>query len=93
LDEPRVDGPMANVPVAMVTACVVYAVLQRLNLHDGNLNRVAKSVGLTGAGVKNRLGIIKETYDLGQLDGAEELFKAEPSDEELAEETEENAEE
>ncbi len=94
LDEPRVDGPVANVPIAMVTACVVYAILQRLNLHDGNLNCVAKAVGLTGAGVKNRLAIIKEAHDLGHLPQAAELFKAETDDnDKTADETEDSAEE
>ena len=56
--------------------CVVYAILQQLNLHTGNLNAVADAVGLgrSGAGVKNRLKNLKESFEEGSCPELEELF-------------------
>ena len=76
LEEPTVDGPLTNVPISIIVVCVVYAILQQLNLHTGNLNAVADAVGLgrSGAGVKNRLKNLKESFEEGSCPELEELF-------------------
>jgi hypothetical protein len=75
LDEPSLDGPLANVPINMVAACVVYTVLERFGLHNGNLSCVAAAVGLSGAGVKSRLQEMRRLHEAGELPGGDELFK------------------
>ena len=93
LDEPSIDGPVANMAIGMVAACAMYAVLERFNLHERNLNCVAKAVGLSGAGVKSRIAEMKQRYDNAELPQAKEMFKAADEDDDEADAAEENAEE
>lgn len=74
IGEPNVDAPTANVAIPMVSACVLYKVLQQMGLGKGNLNAVAKAVQRTGAGLKSRLEIMEELYEKGRFPGAEALF-------------------
>ena len=75
LEEPSMDGPMANVSIQMVAACVLYEVMSQLGLNEGHLNAIANAVGLSGAGVKNRLQNMKELHDEGLLKGGDAVFK------------------
>ena len=75
IGEPNVDAPTANVPISMVSGCVLYSVLQRMGLASGNLNTIAEAVGCTGAGLKSRLAIMKALYEEGRFPGAEDLFE------------------
>lgn len=93
LDEPSVDGPVANMAIGMVAACVMYAVLERFNLHERNLNCIAKAVGLSGAGVKSRIAEMKQRYESGQLPKAKEMFKSADEGDDDADAAEEHAEE
>lgn len=93
LDEPSVDGPVANMAIGMVAACVMYAVLERFNLHERNLNCIAKAVGLSGAGVKSRIAEMKQRYESGQLPKAKEMFKSADEGDNDADAAEEHAEE
>ena len=93
LDEPSVDGPVANMAIGMVAACVMYAVLERFNLHERNLNCIAKAVGLSGAGVKSRIAEMKQRYESGQLPKAKEMFKSADEGDDDADTAEEHAEE
>ena len=94
LAEPSLDGPLANVPIPMVAACVVYAVLERFGLHNGNLSCVAAAVGLSGAGVKSRLKDMRRLHEAGILPGGDEVFKnAESDSREDGESSSESAEE
>jgi hypothetical protein len=54
---------------------VVYTVLERFGLHNGNLSCVAAAVGLSGAGVKSRLQEMRRLHEAGELPGGDELFK------------------
>jgi len=76
LKEPHVDGPVANVPINMVAACVFYGALKQLGFHRGNLNRLAGAVALSGAGVKSRLEHFRNMVEAGRLPGAEALFSS-----------------
>ena len=76
IGEPNVDAPTANVPISMVSGCVLYSVLQRMGLASGNLNSIAEAVGCTGAGLKSRLAIMKALYEEGRFPGAEDLFES-----------------
>ena len=93
LDEPSVDGPVANMAIGMVAACVMYTVLERFNLHERNLNCIAKAVGLSGAGVKSRIAEMKQRYESGQLPKAKEMFKSADEGDDDADAAEEHAEE
>ena len=93
LDEPSVDGPVANMAIGMVAACVMYTVLERFNLHERNLNCIAKAVGLSGAGVKSRIAEMKQRYESGQLPKAKEMFKSADEGDDDADAAEERAEE
>lgn len=75
IGEPSVDAPTTNVPISMVAACVMYNVLQRMGLAQGNLNSIAKAVNCTGAGLKSRLAILQKQYEQGQFPQAEALFE------------------
>ncbi len=74
LEEPSMDGPLANVSIQMVTACVLYEVMSQLGLNEGHLNAIANAVGLSGAGVKSRLLNMKEQHDKGLLKGGYAVF-------------------
>jgi len=76
LKEPSVDGPVANVPIDMVAACVFYGALKLLGLHRGNLNALAGSIALSGAGVKSRLENFQTMFEAGALPEAEPLFSS-----------------
>jgi len=93
LDEPSVDGPVANMAIGMVAACVMYTVLERFNLHERNLNCIAKAVGLSGAGIKSRIAEMKQRYESGQLPKAKEMFKSADEGDDDADAAEERAEE
>ncbi len=80
IGEPSVDATTANVPVPMVAACIMYKVLQRMELAQGKLNGIAEAVGCTGAGLKSRLAILRQQYEEGRFPEAESLFE-EPVDE------------
>ena len=53
----------------------MYEVMRQLGLHEGHLSAIAKALGLSGAGVKNRLGEMKERYDRNELEEAKNLFE------------------
>ena len=86
LGEPSVDAPTANVAISMVAGCVMYNLLQRKGLAQGNLNAVAKAVGRSGAGIKSRLDELKARYETGTFPEGTVLFA------EAAEEAEETTE-
>ena len=86
LGEPSVDAPTANVAISMVAGCVMYNLLQRKGLAQGNLNAVAKAVGRSGAGIKSRLDELKARYEKGTFPEGAVLFA------EAAEEAEETTE-
>ena len=75
IGEPSVDAPTANAPISLVSACVLYRVLQGMNMASGNLNCIAKAVGCTGAGLKSRLAILKKLHDEGRFPGSQTLFE------------------
>ena len=93
LDEPSVDGPVANMAIGMVAACVLYAVLERFKLHERNLNCIAKAVGLSGAGVKSRIAEMKKRYENGELPKAKGMFVSSDESDDEADTAEEGAEE
>jgi hypothetical protein len=82
LKEPSVDGPLANVDIAMVAICVICVVLERQGLLQGNLNRISNAAGLgrSGAGVKNRVKQLREQYLKGELPEAKGLFEGSDAD-------------
>ena len=93
LDEPSVDGPVANMAIGMVAACMLYAVLERFKLHERNLNCIAKAVGLSGAGVKSRIAEMKKRYENGELSKAKGMFVSSDESDDEADTAEEGAEE
>ncbi len=74
LGEPNVDAPTANVAISMVAGCVMYSVLQRMGLGQGNLNALANAVGRSGAGIKSRLAELKSRYESGAFSEGSVLF-------------------
>jgi len=96
INEPSVDGPLANVAISIIVVCIIYAILQQLNLHVGNLNAIADAVGLgrSGAGVKNRIKTMKGLFEEGGLPEIADLFEDihEYGEEEVGDEAEEAGE-
>ena len=74
IGEPSVDARTANVPISMVAGCVMYNLLHRLGLGNGNLSAVAKAVQRSGAGIKSRLEEMRERYENGDFPEGVELF-------------------
>ena len=72
--EPSVDAPTGNVPISMVAGCVVYSILMRVWLHEGNLSTVARAVGRSGAGIKSRLEELMVRFDSGEFPEGKALF-------------------
>ena len=72
--EPSVDAPTGNVPISMVAGCVVYSILMRMGLHEGNLSAVARAVGRSGAGIKSRLEELMVRFDSGEFPEGKALF-------------------
>ena len=72
--EPSVDAPTGNVPISMVAGCVVYSILMRMGLHEGNLSAVARAVGRSGAGIKSRLEELMVRFDSGEFPEGKVLF-------------------
>ncbi|MAF93220.1 hypothetical protein CMO85_00980 [Candidatus Woesearchaeota archaeon] len=60
-----IDGAHANVPVGMLTACVMFQVLKNRGLLDGKRSKIAKAVGLTSQGVGNRLKKLEKADPYG----------------------------
>jgi len=77
IGEPGVDSSTANIAISMVAACVMYTVLQKIGLANGNLNCVADAVGRSGAGLKARIELLKERYEAGEFPKGGALFSNE----------------
>ena len=91
LNEPSIDGPVANVPIKMIAACVLYEIMRQLGLHESHLSAIAKALGLSGAGVKNRLEEMEKRYDRGELEEAKSLFEQSKDEAEAALDEQEEA--
>lgn len=74
IGEPSVDSATANIAISMVAGCVMYTVLQKMGLSNGNLNCVADAVGRSGAGLKSRIELLKERYVDGEFPKGAALF-------------------
>ena len=74
LEEPTAEGPLANVAVGYVAGCVMYATLCLAGLNHGNLGRVAGAVGLSPAGLTNRLSDIEKRVFTGKLPEGSRMF-------------------
>lgn len=74
IGEPNVDSATANIAISMVAGCVMYTVLQKMGLSNGNLNCVADAVGRSGAGLKSRIELLKERYEKGEFPKGAALF-------------------
>ncbi len=74
LQEPTAEGPLANVAIPFIAGCAMYATLCLVGLNHGNLGRVAEAVGLSPAGLTNRLKDIQQKVATGQLPGARQMF-------------------
>mgnify|MGYP000880133785 CR=1 FL=1 len=74
IGEPDIEGHLNNVPISMVVGCVMYSALKKVGLAKGNLDRVARAVGFTGAGVKNRLAQTKAEVESGEFSEGKALF-------------------
>ena len=72
--EPSVDAPTGNVPISMVAGCVVYSILMRMGLHEGNLSAVARAVGRSGAGIKSRMEELMVRFYSGEFPEGKALF-------------------
>lgn len=81
LNEPTVEGPLANVAIGYVAGCVMYAALDLAGLSHGNLGRVAEAVELSPAGLTNRLKNIQSQVTAGQLPEARSMFTLDGADE------------
>ena len=64
----------ANIAISMVAGCVMYTVLQKMDLSNGNLNCVADAVGRSGAGLKSQIELLKERYEKGEFPKGAALF-------------------
>ena len=76
LEEPTAEGPLTNVAIPFIAGCAMYAALCLIGLNHGNLGRVAGAVGLSPAGLTNRLKDIEHKVATGQLPEARQMFSA-----------------
>lgn len=74
IGEPDINSPTSNVPVSMVAACVLYALLTKMGLHEGHLSAIAAAVGRSGAGVKNRLEDLQNRHVAGEYPEGKHLM-------------------
>jgi hypothetical protein len=77
IGEPSVDAPTSNVAISMIAGCVMYNILTRMGLQNGNLNAIAKAVLRSGAGIKSRLEELNLRYQNGEFPEGKVLFGSE----------------
>jgi hypothetical protein len=77
IGEPSVDAPTSNVAISMIAGCVMYNILTRMGLQNGNLNAIAKAVLRSGAGIKSRLEELNLRYQNGEFPEGKALFGSE----------------
>ena len=80
LDEPSADGPMANLAIGYLSGCVMFSALAILGMEKHQLGRVAGAVGLSPAGLSNRLKDLEIKFKEGLLPEAQHMFSADSLD-------------
>jgi hypothetical protein len=78
LMEPSIDGPMANLSVGFLSGCVMHSSLNLLGLEKHHLGRIASAVGLSPAGLSNRLKDLENKFKKGHFPEAHFMFASNP---------------
>ena len=78
LMEPSIDGPMANLSVGFLSGCVMHSSLNLLGMEKHHLGRIASAVGLSPAGLSNRLKDLENKFKKGHFPEAHFMFTSNP---------------
>ena len=78
IKEPSVDGPMANLSIGFLSGCVMYSTLNLLGMEKHQLGRIAGAVGLSPAGLSNRLKDLELKFKKGRFPEAHFMFASDP---------------
>ena len=78
LEEPSINGPMANLSIGFLSGCVMYSTLNILGMEKHQLGRIAGAVGLSPAGLANRLKDLEIKFEKGHFPEGKKMFTSDP---------------